>query len=565
MLRMELTRSRCAFTLALLLGGACGPSLSFGATAGDIGGELACEVAEQLVLSLPREPLYARTQGQCTVSATLGGTRYLDAGCSQPVDTAVVPMARYCAELGVPGVLGDATDLPDTVQTWLSTPGTRMPLTLPGLRDSAEPYLGRVAYRSVSRADGDDVCALEMRVYTARPGARAQPAVIAFHGGSWSARRTGYPGLESLIAHFTDRGLVVFAPFYRLAGDEDGPAACRGWLAEDILADAEAALDWVQTHGTRYGAATGSPVLFGQSAGGYLAAWLAVERRASVAAALLMYPPTDVADFASQVASGRYGNDDGVRILERFLGVPASDWTVSSPRLQRLSLANRVAEGAPVAPLRAVHGGADALVPARQSRLLCAATRSRTQWLSVHDALEAPTLTARRERIACGQGGQLDLLRGADHALEVCVPGLACQAGDLLDAVVARDALADAYDWLAARAEAAIDAPVPPPPGPGGDGSGTDPGGVEGDDADVTDPVDSDPDPSADSASAGGGGGLGVWLIGWLFCVRLIRHRCAGTGTALAYKTVMHTAQNRGRSHAKKSDRVAHRTGHHRG
>ncbi|MEM7378073.1 MAG: hypothetical protein AAF460_11275 [Pseudomonadota bacterium] len=210
------------------------------ATAGDIGGALACEVAERLVLELPREPLYSRGQAGCTAGDNLGGTRYLDAGCSQPVDTAVVPMARFCDELGVPGVIGDATGLSDAVETWLSTPGTRVPLTLPGLRDSAEPYLGRVAYRSVSRDDGDDVCTLEMRVYTARPGAREQPAVIAFHGGSWSARRTGYPGLESLIAHFTDRGLVVFAPFYRLAGDEDGPAACRGWFAEDILVDAEA-------------------------------------------------------------------------------------------------------------------------------------------------------------------------------------------------------------------------------------------------------------------------------------------------------------------------------------
>jgi|GEM_PF-5001328 len=170
-----------------------------------------------------------------------------------------------CESVTLPGQLGDARGLAERVEAWESTPGTRVALTLPGLGDSAEPFVGRLQYRAHLR-DGAE-CELEMRVYTANPGATDQPAVIAFHGGSWSNRRSGFPGMESLIAHFTDRGMVVFAPFYRLVDAQDGPEACQQWQAEDVLDDAEAALDWVQQTGGEYGAAPGKPVLFGQSAG----------------------------------------------------------------------------------------------------------------------------------------------------------------------------------------------------------------------------------------------------------------------------------------------------------
>ncbi|MEM7378437.1 MAG: hypothetical protein AAF460_13145, partial [Pseudomonadota bacterium] len=113
--------------------------------------------------------------------------------------------------------------------------------------------------------------------------------------------------------------------------------------------------------------------------------------------------------------------------------------------------------------------------------------------------------------------------------------------------------------------EAATQTPGLSPPVPdsgGSEGAATE--GVGTGDADLAG-VGADPEPAADGASSGGGGGVGMWLIGWLFCVRLWPRLDAGNGTALAYKTVILTAQYRGRSHAKESDRVAYQTGRHRG
>ncbi|MEM6987547.1 MAG: alpha/beta hydrolase, partial [Pseudomonadota bacterium] len=407
--------------LGLLLIVLAGQGAAIGDTARDIGGLLACEAAGALVRDMPREPLYRQREGVCELTTSLGGPRFVDASCSTGVETAVLPVATWCASLREPGLLGDASALGPEVDTWLSTPGTRLPLTLPGLNGSAEPFLGRLRYRDIDTPDRG-TCALEMRVYTANPAAQDQPALIALHGGSWTTRRAGFPGLESLMAHFTDRGFTVFAPFYRLVGAQDGPLACQQWSSDDLLSDAEAALDWVLQHGNRYGASSAKPAVFGQSAGGFLAAWLAVERSEDVTAALLMYPPTDVDDFVEQVALGRYANADGIETLEQFLGSPLTALSPGSPERYRLSLATRVADGETAAPLRMVHGLRDTLVVPRQSELLCAATASRAAWQNLRDrGLATPVRGGMTT--ACGNGGQLDLLAGAEHALEVCVPG----------------------------------------------------------------------------------------------------------------------------------------------
>jgi len=148
----------------------------------------------------------------------------------------------------------------------------------------------------------------------------------------------------------------------------------------------------------------------------------------------------------------------------------------------------------------------------RQAELLCAAMTSRTAWQAVVDRAQEPVERS-TQRIACGESGQLDLLAGADHALEVCLPGIACQAGNLLQAAVARESLIAAYDWVQSRGvEARQDARDNPPV----------------DDPDDT-PIDApaDGDDAGDTAGSSGGGGAVGW---WLCCAALwgLRRRVSG-------------------------------------
>jgi len=112
---------------------------------------------------------------------------------------------------------------------------------------------------------------------------------------------------------------VVFAPFYRLVHDSDGSAECHNASFGELLTDVTDAFNWVQQNSESYGA-TGKPVVFGQSAGGHLAAYLAVQYPAEVERAALFYAPTDFSDFGGQIQRGEYTNNTGISIMRRVTG-----------------------------------------------------------------------------------------------------------------------------------------------------------------------------------------------------------------------------------------------------
>ncbi len=91
------------------------------------------------------------------------------------------------------------------------------------------------------------------------------PVVIYIHGGGFAvcSKDTHW----SLALPFARRGYVVFNINYRLAPHHKHPAAFH---------DACAALLWVQRHGHRFGADPSRIAVAGESAGGNLAAGLAV-------------------------------------------------------------------------------------------------------------------------------------------------------------------------------------------------------------------------------------------------------------------------------------------------
>jgi len=126
------------------------------------------------------------------------------------------------------------------------------------------------------------------------------------------------------MSQFTERGFVVFAPFYRLVGESDGNVECNGATWREVTADVESALSWVAENGSALGAADEPASVFGQSAGAHLAAWLAANRSDDVGKALLYYAPIDALDFAAGAVplGGLYESyrDFGLNSLLRFFG-----------------------------------------------------------------------------------------------------------------------------------------------------------------------------------------------------------------------------------------------------
>ena len=94
------------------------------------------------------------------------------------------------------------------------------------------------------------------------------PVIVYFHGGAWTfgdKREQGRPMLHEFVA----RGWVVVTSNYRLAPDSPWPAH---------IVDATRVLGFVKRHIANYGGDPDRVVLAGGSAGGHLAALLALAR-----------------------------------------------------------------------------------------------------------------------------------------------------------------------------------------------------------------------------------------------------------------------------------------------
>ncbi|MEY9776664.1 alpha/beta hydrolase [Arthrobacter sp. MW3 TE3886] len=153
-------------------------------------------------------------------------------------------------------------------------------------RGCASNGLSGDALSSVSDFTVDD---FQTRVYDPRVSSGPTPVVLFFHGGGWvMGSLSTHDGLCRRLAALT--GLPVVAVDYRLAPEHPYPAA---------IEDSRTALDWLFTPGGVHGLDVTEAVLVGDSAGGQLAAVLAIENAGMadplpVAAQVLIYPMVDL-------------------------------------------------------------------------------------------------------------------------------------------------------------------------------------------------------------------------------------------------------------------------------
>lgn len=411
-----------------------------------------CELTEQLQIELPAPPVYENINGNCVISENVGNAGYIgdlygDAACVEPFGFYATSFADYCAVALNSNRLGNAASNSGELQRWSVSPGSYFEIGALPIAGKARPFVQRVNYKNVPNEQGN--CSLEMRIYKDNPSSTNQKPLIALHGGSWQNRGSGFIGVENMATHFTDAGFVVFAPFYRLVHDSDGSPACHNATLAELLADVDDAFDWVVQNLDLYGA-EGKPTVFGQSAGGHLAAHLATGRPSQVDRTVLFYAPTDFEDFARQIQNGEYVNEVGIRIMQRVTGS-----TIETLDLQNdLVVKNTypvLVESQPdnYPPVFMLHGESDTLLPFRQSARMCNGLAGD---LASGPAPYILNTGSTRRIISCdNRGSQLHLIAEGEHTLDLCISDDLCFAGSPASADATADSMQQMLDWVGTK------------------------------------------------------------------------------------------------------------------
>lgn len=212
------------------------------------------------------------------------------------------------------------------------------------------------------------------------PEGEHPPVIVFVHGGGWfrGSRRMFCPGRTEAetFGRLTREGWAVASIDYRLSGEATFPAP---------LADVEAAIGWVAGEGSEaFGLDASRIALWGESAGGHLAALAATAADTPVRAVVDWYGPSDLAAIPKPPAQP--GQLAAPSREEMLIGGLLAE----HPELTRAASPVHAANAA-VPPFLLVHGTADSMVPTEQSLLL-------------RDALEA-----------VGAHVELQLVPGAEH------------------------------------------------------------------------------------------------------------------------------------------------------
>ncbi len=212
---------------------------------------------------------------------------------------------------------------------------------------------------------------LTLDAYVPADTTKKHPALVLIHGGSWVAGdKQFYAPMGQALAQ---RGYSAFSINYRLV-----TKTANKYPAQ--LDDAQRAVRWIRAHADEYGVDPTRIGALGDSAGGYLAAFLGTRDTrdnsdASLAAhssrvqcVVDFYGPTDLTVSPEETSKS---NPIAVNIVKNFLGKTPEE----APALYK--------ESSPItyvdkqsAPFLIVHGTKDWLVPPSQSERLYDALHS---------------------------------------------------------------------------------------------------------------------------------------------------------------------------------------------
>ncbi|MCX8071600.1 MAG: alpha/beta hydrolase [Candidatus Binatia bacterium] len=231
------------------------------------------------------------------------------------------------------------------------------------IHDPEVERLKNILYRRVAGVN------LRLDLYRHRSRPQNCPVLLQIHGGGWVIGSKSEQGLP-LMTHMARRGWLCVSVDYRLSPHATFP---------DHLVDVKAAIVWIREHAHEYGADPNFVVVTGGSAGGHLAALLALtaneaayqpgfeDRDTTVQGAVPMY---GVYDFVDRFHT--FHNAEIHRLLESK--VMKASLQEAPEAYEKASPISWVRADAP--PFMVVHGDHDTLVPVEQARHFVAALRA---------------------------------------------------------------------------------------------------------------------------------------------------------------------------------------------
>jgi acetyl esterase/lipase len=207
-------------------------------------------------------------------------------------------------------------------------------------------------------------------VWRPRSGVERAPVLFQIHGGAWVIGDKGQQALP-LMLHLAAEGWVCVAANYRLSPRVTFPAH---------LIDCKLALRWIREHVREYGGDPDFVVVTGGSAGGHLAALLALTSgnpeyqpgfEATDTSVSGCVPFYGVYDLVAAFGQRGPGERVGAWMARRVIGATIDE---DPERFERASPMYQVRPDAP--PFFVVHGSRDNLVPVEQARAFVSALRA---------------------------------------------------------------------------------------------------------------------------------------------------------------------------------------------